>query len=93
MSSKAQGWTTLTAIAAVMILLWTDWFSAAYAFLTHVPWFVYLIIAGILYSGFKFVRLAKEDYDADQEWIEEEGDIFMRRMKRERERREHDAAQ
>ncbi|HET7616759.1 MAG TPA: sporulation YhaL family protein [Bacillales bacterium] len=88
MSKQAQGWITVAAIAVLMMILWTDWLSATYAFLTSIPWFVYLLMAGIVYCGYRFVSLSKEDHKADQQWIEQEGNIFIRRMNREKEKRE-----
>lgn len=67
--------------------LMTDWFSRSIVFLASIPWFVYLLIAAILFSGYQFVRFSREDYKSDQEWIEEEGNVFLRRIEREREKR------
>lgn len=84
---QARGWITAVVIAFLAVWLMTDWLTKAIAFLTSVPWFVYLILAAILYCGYKFVTLAREDHKADQEWIEEEGSVFIRRMEQEKERR------
>lgn len=71
------------------VALMTDWFSRSIVFLASIPWFVYLLIAAILFSGYQFVRFSREDYKSDQEWIEEEGNVFLRRIEREREKRAH----
>ncbi|HET7578718.1 MAG TPA: sporulation YhaL family protein [Bacillales bacterium] len=85
---QARGWITAAAVALLAVGLMTDWLAEGIAFLASVPWFVYLIVAAILYSGYKFVTLSKDDYKADQEWIEQEGNVFIRRMEQERDRRE-----
>ncbi|MFC7391672.1 sporulation YhaL family protein [Scopulibacillus cellulosilyticus] len=51
------------------------------------PWWVYLVFAGILFSGFQFVILSKKDKEEDEKWIEEQGQVFIKRMNDERERR------
>jgi hypothetical protein len=52
-----------------------------------IPWWVYLVIAGILFSGYKAFSLSKQDKDIDDEWNEEQGNIFIRRMHNEKEKR------
>ncbi|CAN2252602.1 MULTISPECIES: sporulation protein YhaL [Bacillus] len=51
------------------------------------PWWVYLCIVGIIFSAYKLVAAAKEEEKADQSFIEKEGQIYMERMEKERERR------
>jgi hypothetical protein len=55
--------------------------------LLGIPWWVYLVIAGILFSGYKAFSLSKQDKEIDDEWNEEQGNIFIRRMRDEKERR------
>ncbi|HET7657171.1 MAG TPA: sporulation YhaL family protein [Bacillales bacterium] len=85
--NKTRGWIGAVTIALLLIVFMTDWPAEAFGLLATIPWFVYLILAGIVYCGYKFVSLSREDYQADQEWIEEEGNVFIRRMEQERERR------
>ncbi|KZZ84669.1 MULTISPECIES: sporulation YhaL family protein [Bacillaceae] len=51
------------------------------------PWWIYLCMGGVLFSGFKFVTLTREDIRTDEEFIEQEGQIYLERIKAERERR------
>ncbi|UYU29074.1 sporulation protein YhaL [Bacillus subtilis] len=51
------------------------------------PWWVYLCIVGIIFSAYKLVAAAKEEEKVDQAFIEKEGQIYMERMEKERERR------
>ncbi|MCY7950512.1 sporulation YhaL family protein [Bacillus inaquosorum] len=51
------------------------------------PWWVYLCIVGIIFSAYKLVAAAKEEEKVDQSFIEKEGQIYMERMEKERERR------
>ena len=74
-------------LALLLIVLLTDWLGAAAVAILSVPWFVYILLAGIVISGYKFATLAWEDRKADREWIEGEGNVFIRRMEEEKERR------
>lgn len=51
------------------------------------PWWIYLCIAGILYSGYMFFRTSREEQAVDEAFIEKEGQVYMERMQEERERR------
>nr|WGD69291.1 sporulation protein YhaL [Bacillus subtilis] len=51
------------------------------------PWWVYLCIVGIIFSAYKLVAATKEEEKVDQAFIEKEGQIYMERMEKERERR------
>ncbi|OIJ11390.1 hypothetical protein BKP37_15670 [Anaerobacillus alkalilacustris] len=41
------------------------------------PWWVYLLLAGIIVSGYLSYKYSKEDKEMEQRWIEQEGEIFM----------------
>ncbi|MBD1380719.1 sporulation YhaL family protein [Metabacillus arenae] len=51
------------------------------------PWWVYLCIIGIIYSGYKVFTISKEEKTVDESFIEKEGQVFIERMEKERERR------
>lgn len=51
------------------------------------PWWVYFCIIGIIYCLYKIITTTKEEEKIDQSFIEKEGQIFMERIKKERERR------
>ncbi|GAE25881.1 putative uncharacterized protein YhaL [Halalkalibacter wakoensis JCM 9140] len=57
------------------------------AFLLSSPWWVYFVLAGIVLSGYLSVKYSLEDKRTEQEWIENEGNIYMKRLEEERERR------
>ncbi|MCA0989196.1 sporulation YhaL family protein [Alkalihalobacillus algicola] len=62
-------------------------FSTVTAFASSLPWWIYFVLAGIIYSGYKSMTLTVEDRKVDQIHIEEEGKIYVKRMEDERERR------
>nr|WP_237728685.1 sporulation YhaL family protein [Bacillus halotolerans] len=51
------------------------------------PWWVYLCIVGIIFSAYKLVSAAKEEDKLDQSFIEKEGQVYIERMEKEKERR------
>ncbi|MDD9149430.1 MULTISPECIES: sporulation YhaL family protein [unclassified Sporolactobacillus] len=53
-----------------------------------VPWWVYLLIAGILFSGYRAFSISREDKELDDEWVEKQGNIYMKRIEAEKERRD-----
>lgn len=57
------------------------------------PLWVYFVIAGIIFSAFMLIKTAKEERDIDLEFIEKEGEIYIKRMEAERERRRKAKAQ
>ncbi|MCP8968204.1 sporulation YhaL family protein [Ectobacillus ponti] len=54
------------------------------------PWWVYLVIVGIIISGYMVLYTSKKEQEIDQEFIEREGDVYMKRLQQERERRNHE---
>ncbi|WP_100488938.1 sporulation YhaL family protein [Sporolactobacillus pectinivorans] len=55
--------------------------------LESVPWWIYLIIAGILFSGYQAFSLSRQDKEIDEEWNEQQGNVFIKRMNAEKEKR------
>lgn len=51
------------------------------------PWWVYFVLAGIVYSGYRATVHMAEEKKVDDAFIEEEGRKYIERMKEERERR------
>lgn len=41
-----------------------------------VPWWVYLIVAGIVFSAYMTIRTAREETSQDEEEIEKFGTVF-----------------
>ncbi|WP_231686961.1 sporulation YhaL family protein [Bacillus sp. JCM 19034] len=48
------------------------------------PWWVYLILIGIVISGYLAIKYTYEDYKEEQKWIEQEGNVYMERIKEKR---------
>jgi hypothetical protein len=52
-----------------------------------IPSLVYLIVAGIIISAFMTVKTTRDDRVAENEWIESEGNRFMKRIELEKNRK------
>ncbi|EEL51859.1 MULTISPECIES: sporulation YhaL family protein [Bacillus cereus group] len=55
------------------------------------PWWIYLIIIGIVVSGYMVLYTSKKEQDMDNEFIEKEGEVYMKRLEKERERRNQES--
>ncbi|MCO7124945.1 sporulation YhaL family protein [Sporolactobacillus shoreicorticis] len=55
--------------------------------LEGVTWWVYLVVAGIIFSGYQAFNLSKQEKEVDEEWVEQQGNVYMKRMDAEKERR------
>ncbi|MCM3004747.1 sporulation YhaL family protein [Priestia koreensis] len=51
------------------------------------PFWIYLVVAGIFFSGFMAIKTAQQDREVEDEFIEKEGEVYMERLEQERERR------
>lgn len=74
----------VAALAIVFIVTQTSLLSV----ITSSPWWMYGLIIGILFSGYMWVKTMKEENEADQEWIEQEGNVYMARLEAAKARRE-----
>jgi len=51
------------------------------------PWWIYLVLAGIIFSAYMMIKTAKEDQEVDMEFIEKEGEVYIQRMEEEKARK------
>jgi hypothetical protein len=56
-----------------------------------VPWWIYLVVAGIIFSGYMTVRTATQEREIDEAFIEKEGEIYMERIRQEKARRQKES--
>jgi hypothetical protein len=54
-----------------------------------IPIWVIAVAAGIVFSAFMAVKTGKEERKEEMESIEREGELYMKRLEREKEQREH----
>ncbi|QOR67412.1 sporulation YhaL family protein [Cytobacillus suaedae] len=52
-----------------------------------VPWWVYVVISGIIFSGYMVIRTAKNEQEVENSFIENEGQVYIERMNQEKEGR------
>ncbi|HZG61604.1 MAG TPA: sporulation YhaL family protein [Anoxybacillus sp.] len=53
-----------------------------------VPWWIYLVLIGIVVSGYMTIRTAKKEREIDEAFIEKEGEVYIERIREERARRQ-----
>jgi hypothetical protein len=56
-----------------------------------IPIWVIAVLAGVVFSAFMAVKTGKEERKEEMESIEREGELYMKRLEREKEQRENSA--
>lgn len=56
-----------------------------------IPIWVIAVTAGIVFSAFMAVKTGKTEREEEMESIEREGELYMKRLEREKEQRENSA--
>ena len=51
------------------------------------PVFTWFIVAGIFISAYMTIKSIREEREVDQEWIEQEGNVYIERMNEEKKRK------
>ena len=74
---------------AVLVLAFLLTQTGLGMFLFSSPWWVYVVMIGIVVSGYFSLKYTLEDKRYEQEWIESEGKVYLERMEAEKERRNH----
>lgn len=54
----------------------------------NLPWWVFLLILFIFFSGYMAYRAMKAEQALEQQFIEREGQVYMERIENERKRRQ-----
>ncbi|WP_170006636.1 sporulation YhaL family protein [Bacillus fonticola] len=58
------------------------------------PLWVIAVVIGVVFSAFMTVKTTRDEQKQEQEWIEQEGEVFVKRMEEERdERRDRQVSQ
>lgn len=52
-----------------------------------VPFWIYFIVAGIIISAYMAVKTGREEREREQREIEKEGEIYIERIEKEREKK------
>jgi len=63
--------------------------QGGHAMLFSIPWWIYLVVAFILFSGYMAYRAMRAEQELEQQYIEREGQIYMERIRQERIRKQH----
>ncbi|MFT8391604.1 MAG: sporulation YhaL family protein [Sporolactobacillus sp.] len=81
---------SLFAIGLLFVLFLAQQFGVLGSLISRmggITWWVYLVIAGILFSGYQAYSLTKEEKAIDEGLNEQQGDVYMKRMEDEKKRR------
>ncbi len=55
--------------------------------LASIPWWIFVVLAFICFSGYMSFRAAHAERKLEQHFIESEGQIYMERMQQEKDKR------
>jgi len=53
-----------------------------------IPWWVFVMIVFIFFSGYMAFRAMKAEYELEQQFIEKEGEVYINRIKEARKKRD-----
>ena len=53
-----------------------------------IPFWMYFVVTGIVFSAFMVYKTGKEEKQIEDEIIEREGEVYMKRLEEEREEKE-----
>lgn len=59
----------------------------------QLPWWIYLVIVFILFSGYMSLRAMRAEKRLEQQYIEQQGEIYMERIRQERMKRQRSSAE
>ncbi|MDQ0205309.1 sporulation YhaL family protein [Alkalicoccobacillus murimartini] len=65
---------------AVLVLIFITTQTSLLAILAKDPWWVYVVMLGVIVSGYLSIKYLLEDRRQEQAWIEQEGHVFMERL-------------
>ncbi|MEG6575085.1 MAG: SigE-dependent sporulation protein [Caldibacillus debilis] len=54
-------------------------------------WWVYIVVLGIMFSGFMTVWISRKEREEELRQIEKEGEVYIRRMEKEKEKKNRKA--
>ena len=57
--------------------------------MVSVPFWIYIVLAGIIISAIMTIKTTKEEQQIEQEFIEKEGEVYIKRMHQEMQRRKN----
>lgn len=80
-------WLFLGIVFLYFALQVTGWFSTIFSIFATIPWWVFFVAAGIIFSGYKAVQGMLEDRRVDQKHIEQEGQVYLERIEEEKQKR------
>jgi len=87
LKNSRRGHAILLGIFAITMLLFSARETAIVAALIQAPFWVHVIIVAIIISGYFTIKTSAEERKTEESWIEQEGQVYMDRIKEAREQR------
>lgn len=87
MKQAGRSLLAVTGLFILFMLQQLGWLDSILAGMQRVAWWVYLVVAGILFSGYQTVAAVRADREIDEQWNERQGEKYIQRMRTEREKR------
>ncbi|MCM2676679.1 sporulation YhaL family protein [Alkalicoccobacillus plakortidis] len=76
------------AFLAILVIVFITTQTNLLSVVAQDPWWVYLVMLGVLISGYLSIKYLLEDRRQEQAWIEQEGHVFMERLEEARLKKE-----
>ncbi|WP_062197503.1 sporulation YhaL family protein [Massilibacterium senegalense] len=54
------------------------------------PLWIYVVMFGIIFSGFMVIKTAKDEQEIEEKFIEKEGEAFLNRVRKEHQQKIHE---
>jgi hypothetical protein len=80
----------LIGIGVVLLSFFLNFFNSLdviKSIFVQTTWWIYFVLAGIIYSGYRAAIHIQADKKVDQAFIEEEGERYIKRINEEKEKR------
>ncbi|WP_051291381.1 MULTISPECIES: sporulation YhaL family protein [Fictibacillus] len=81
--------TLLLGVVLVALFFLKAYINPLEQFFAITPWWVYIVFAGILLSGYMSYTIRVKEVREEERLIEQEGEIYMRRIAEAREKRKN----
>lgn len=76
------------AFLAILVIVFITTQTNLLSVVAQDPWWVYLVMLGVLISGYLSIKYLLEDRRQEQAWIEQEGHVYMERLEEARLKKE-----
>ncbi|MFK3938601.1 sporulation YhaL family protein [Alkalihalobacillus sp. NPDC078783] len=76
------------AFLVVLVIVFITTQTNVLSILAQDPWWIYVVMLGVVISGYFSLKYLLEDKRQEQAWIEQEGHVYMERLEEARQKKE-----